>query len=171
MKKVFNATDYCAWLREQAKRKRPYWYGAYFLKCTEKLLTRKAKQYPDHYTASRMPTYRKHIAEGQMCGDCVNGAIKGAIWSELGKRESVYNSHDCPDRSADGMFEHCKKLGVEWGAISTMPDEIGLAVRFAGHVGIYVGNNMMIHCGDPISYANLNSNYWQEHFYCYGRLP
>ena len=39
------------------------------------------------------------------------------------------------------------------------------------HVGIYVGNNMMIHCGDPISYANLNSSYWQSHFYRYGRLP
>ena len=39
------------------------------------------------------------------------------------------------------------------------------------HVGIYVGNNIMIHCGDPISYANLNSNYWQSHIYRYGRLP
>ena len=39
------------------------------------------------------------------------------------------------------------------------------------HVGIYVGNDMMIHCGDPISYSNLNSAYWQEHLYCYGRLP
>ena len=39
------------------------------------------------------------------------------------------------------------------------------------HCGIYVGNGMMIHCGSPISYANLNSNYWQNHFYCYGRLP
>ena len=39
------------------------------------------------------------------------------------------------------------------------------------HAGIYVGNNMMIHCGDPISYANLNSSYWQSHFYRYGRLP
>lgn len=39
------------------------------------------------------------------------------------------------------------------------------------HVGIYVGNDMMLHCGDPISYTNLNSNYWQTHFYAYGRLP
>lgn len=39
------------------------------------------------------------------------------------------------------------------------------------HCAIYVGNNMMIHCGDPIQYANLNSSYWQQHFYCYGRLP
>ena len=39
------------------------------------------------------------------------------------------------------------------------------------HCGIYVGDGMMIHCGDPISYANLNSSYWQDHFYAYGRLP
>ena len=39
------------------------------------------------------------------------------------------------------------------------------------HCGIYVGDGMMIHCGDPISYANLNTSYWQSHFYAYGRLP
>ena len=39
------------------------------------------------------------------------------------------------------------------------------------HVGIYVGNNTMIHCGDPISYTNLNSSYWQTHLAGYGRLP
>lgn len=37
------------------------------------------------------------------------------------------------------------------------------------HVGIYAGNSMMIHCGNPISYVNLNTNYWQSHFYAYGR--
>ncbi len=39
------------------------------------------------------------------------------------------------------------------------------------HVGIYVGGGRMIHCGDPISYANLNTPYWQSHFYGFGRLP
>ena len=39
------------------------------------------------------------------------------------------------------------------------------------HCGIYVGDGMMIHCGDPIQYANLNTSYWQSHFYAYGRLP
>ncbi len=39
------------------------------------------------------------------------------------------------------------------------------------HVGIYVGDNMMLHCGDPISYTNLNTNYWQSHFHAYGRPP
>ena len=41
----------------------------------------------------------------------------------------------------------------------------------ASHVGIYVGNNMMIHCGDPIHYSNISTSYWQQHFMCFGRLP
>jgi len=41
----------------------------------------------------------------------------------------------------------------------------------ASHVGIYVGDGMMIHCGNPIQYASVNSAYFQAHFYCYGRLP
>ena len=41
----------------------------------------------------------------------------------------------------------------------------------ASHVGIYVGNGMMIHCGDPVQYANVNSSYWKQHFLSYGRLP
>ena len=39
------------------------------------------------------------------------------------------------------------------------------------HVGIYVGGGMMLHCGDPIQYSNLNTSYWQSHFYAYGRPP
>ena len=39
------------------------------------------------------------------------------------------------------------------------------------HCGIYVGDNKMLHCGDPIGYSNLNTSYWQSHFYAYGRLP
>lgn len=39
------------------------------------------------------------------------------------------------------------------------------------HCGIYVGDGRMLHCGDPIGYANLNTSYWQSHFYAYGRLP
>ena len=41
----------------------------------------------------------------------------------------------------------------------------------ATHVGIYVGGGMMIHCGNPISYASIESNYWQSHFLCFGRIP
>lgn len=71
---------------------------------------------------------------------------------------------------AQGLYNICTRTG------SPRPGDL---VFFKGtydtpgvsHCGIYVGDGMMIHCGDPISYANLNSSYWQAHFYAYGRLP
>ena len=42
---------------------------------------------------------------------------------------------------------------------------------YTSHVGIYVGDGWMIHCGNPIQYANINTSYWQSHFYGFGRLP
>lgn len=41
----------------------------------------------------------------------------------------------------------------------------------ASHVGIYVGDGMMIHCGNPIQYTSIKTSYWQSHFYHFGRLP
>ena len=74
--------------------------------------------------------------------------------------------------SAQGLYNICTPVSSE----NVKPCDL---VFFKGtydtpgisHVGIYVGNSVMIHCGDPISYTNLNSNYWQTHFYTYGRLP
>ena len=56
------------------------------------------------------------------------------------------------------------------------PPESGGALRMntipvAGDVPRYVGDNMMLHCGDPIFYTNLNTSYWQSHFYAYARPP
>lgn len=70
---------------------------------------------------------------------------------------------------AQGLYNICTRTG------SPRPGDL---VFFKGtydtpgvsHCGIYVGDGMMLHCGDPISYANLNSSYWQAHFYAYGRL-
>ena len=71
---------------------------------------------------------------------------------------------------AQGLYNICSRTS------SPRPGDL---VFFVGtydtagisHVGIYVGDGWMIHCGDPISYANLNSSYWQSHLYAYGRLP
>lgn len=74
--------------------------------------------------------------------------------------------------TADGLLGVCTPVS---GADARPGDLIFFQGTYntsgASHVGIYVGNGMMIHCGDPISYANINTSYWQSHFYTFGRLP
>ena len=74
---------------------------------------------------------------------------------------------------AQGLYNICTRTSsprpgdlVFFKGTYEAPDPNGVT-----HCGIYVGDGMMLHCGDPISYANLNSSYWQAHFYAYGRLP
>ena len=140
MEKIFTAKKYVDWLNKQVELKRPYWYGTCFQLCTNDQLERKTKQYPDHYTSNRTARYKEDIANGQYCGDCVGGAIKGAAWTDLGTHKMAYQSNGVPDKSADGMFDYCKSLGAAYGKIETIPEQPGIAVRMAGHVGIYVGN-------------------------------
>ena len=141
---MFTAQEYVDWLRLQAVLKRPYWFGTFGQKCTESLLQSKRKQYPSHYGSGRLARYRGHIAAGQICADCVGGAIKWAVWSDLGRKENVYASGGCPDTTADGMFRLCKERGMDWGSIGNLPDEPGVALRSAGHVGVYIGGGKAV---------------------------
>ena len=118
-----------------------YWYGTHGQECSESLLQRKKKQYPSHYKDDRMATYRKHIALGDCCADCV-GLLKYGVWSNLGTRKQVYASNGCPDTSADGMFKFAKAEGLDWGTIDTIPER-AVCVRYAGHVGYYIGNGIV----------------------------
>ena len=73
-------------------------------------------------------------------------------------------------RTADAQYE----VGTPVTSDELIPGDLVFFSTYepgASHVGIYVGNNMMIHCGDPIQYADLSSSYWQGHFLAYGRVP
>ena len=80
--------------------------------------------------------------------------------------------HDLPRTTAQGIYDQCTP-------VSAADAKAGDIIFFTGtynspgavsHVGIYCGNGVMIHCGDPIKYANINTSYWQSHFYAFGRL-
>ena len=132
----------------------PYWYGCVVYKCAEDLRARKAAQYPSHYGSERTRRYKQDIAAKKVCSDCVGGC-KGYAWTGggLGVVESIgtgktftskYGANGCPDKSANGMFDYAKSKGMDWGVIKTLPEIVGLALRFDGHVGYYIGNGYAV---------------------------
>jgi hypothetical protein len=120
-----------------------YWYGTCYYQCTNSLLTSKTKQYPSHYTAARLSSYRADIAAKAMCCDCI-GLIKGAVWSNLGTTTTKYGANGCPDKGANGMLEYCKSKKTRWGGMDTFPDTPGLMLHKDGHVGVSIGGGYAI---------------------------
>ena len=90
-------------------------------------------------------------------------------------RQSVYEEpeiYNMGRRTAQGIYDICTP-------VSPTDAKPGDIIFFTGtynsgcpvsHVGIYVGNGQMIHCGDPIQYTSINTSYWQNHFYAFGRV-
>ena len=132
----------------------PYWYGTCVYNCTTSVLKSKSKQYPNHYTSSRMAKYNKAIANKCVCADCI-GLGKGFVWTNggVGVIEAIgtgkkiickYGSNGCPDKSANGMFTYAKSKKKNYGSINTIPEIPGLAVRKDGHIGYYIGNGEVV---------------------------
>lgn len=134
--------DYCETMYTN-KEHWAYWYGTYGNKCTKAKYEAKKKQYPDHYGSSRTSGYMKDIEEGRRCADCV-GMIKSFFWTS-GRYDTdpKYGSNGCPDKSANGMYELCKKKG-KVGKIGTIPDIPGVIVWKSGHIGVYVGDGYTV---------------------------
>lgn len=80
--------------------------------------------------------------------------------------------HNLPRTTAQGIFNQCAHISpseAKPGDIIFFTDTYNSSGPVS-HVGIYVGDNMMIHCGSPIQYARTDSSYWSQHFYAFGRL-
>lgn len=82
------------------------------------------------------------------------------------------NGWDMGRQTANGLMSQCTAVSVK----EAKPGDLVFFEKTyqtdgASHVGIYVGNGMMIHCGNPIQYTNINTTYWQQHFLGFGRLP
>ncbi|MGI6239183.1 MAG: peptidoglycan-binding domain-containing protein [Christensenellales bacterium] len=116
-----------------------YWYGTCWYRATDDLLARKAKQYPAHYAQARMSAYARDIARGRMVCDCV-GLIKGFFWTADGAAGNQYQSNNCPDTSANGMYAICRA----GGGLSDLPEQRGALLWKKGHIGIYAGGGMAI---------------------------
>ena len=143
---------------------------------------------------------QKHLIDGYTDYDIPTDALEDAKFAAMIKEAEKYlgypyvwggsspsTSFDCSGfvcwvinhsgwsvgrTSAQGLYNLCTPVSRS----SARPGDL---VFFKGtyktngvsHVGIYVGNNRMLHCGDPISYTNINTQYWQSHFFTFGRLP
>ena len=116
----------------------PYWYGCCGYKATSDLLSRKAKQYPSHYTSNRTARYKQDIAAKKVVCDCIGGS-KGYAWSGGGQSmldaigsdkpvSSKYGSNGCPDKGANSMFSYAKQKGMANGAIGTLPEIVGIVL-------------------------------------------
>ncbi len=116
-----------------------YWYGTCWYRATDELLARKKRQYPAHYTQTRMAAYESHVTAGRMVCDCV-GLIKGFFWTGNGAGANVYRANNCPDTSADGMIGLCG----ETGAMASLPETRGAVLWKKGHIGVYVGGGMAV---------------------------
>ena len=80
--------------------------------------------------------------------------------------------HNLPRTTAQGIYDQCTPVSASEAKAGDIIFFIGTynSAGAVSHVGIYCGNEVMIHCGDPIKYASINTPYWQIHFYSFGRL-
>ena len=148
----FTNEHFAAWCQKMIGQ--PYWYGCVVYKCTSSLLSRKTAQYPSHYGSNRTARYKQDIAAKKVAADCIGGA-KGYAWTGGGQGVleaigtdktfvSKYGANGCPDKGANSMFSYAKSKGMDWGAIGTLPEIVGVALHKSGHVGYYIGNGYAI---------------------------
>lgn len=154
-----------------------YMWGTFGHVVKDSLIESKAKQYPERYSDSRQSSLEKLVEKDYWGFDCV-GLIKGILWGWNGNRAksyggAVYQANGVPDSSANTIFKKCTEQSSDFSNV-----EIGEAVWMDGHIGIYVGDGLVVEAtnkwkdGVQITACNCskmgyNRRDWTKH----GKLP
>lgn len=157
-----------------------YVYGSIGGIVTNSLISQKAKQYPSFYTATRTAKIKAKVGKGYFGFDCVN-VIKSILWGWNGDKNASYGgakyaSNGVPDVSADGMIKLCSSVSSSgWSNL-----KVGEAVWLPGHIGVYIGDGLVIECtpkwdnnvqisglGNIGKSYNGKSRSWKKH----GKIP
>ncbi|NLW92897.1 MAG: hypothetical protein GXY34_15010 [Syntrophomonadaceae bacterium] len=149
-----------AWLDYETR----YGWGCWGQPVSDSIISQKAKQYPAHYNVTRRGDLVKLVGKAWLI-DCV-GLIKGYYWDCKPGGKSV-GYHAASDVDADTMYARatCK------GPISTLPEKPGLCVQMDGHIGIYIGNGLVIEStkgplGDGVVQTKLTDRKWLHWLQC-----
>lgn len=160
----------------QKNFKTTYMWGTFGSIVSATLIHNKTKQYPDWYTSTRVEKLKKLVGTKTWAFDCV-GLIKALLWGWQGIQMkdyggATYSSNEVPDIGADQMISRCKGVSRDFDNIM-----VGEAVWKSGHIGIYIGNGLVIECtpswksGVQIStfkgVTGYKSRKWTKH----GKLP
>lgn len=154
-----------------------YMWGTFGHVVKDSLIESKAKQYPERYSDSRQSSLEKLVGKDYWGFDCV-GLIKGILWGWNGNRSksyggAVYQANGVPDSSANTIFKKCTEQSSDFSNV-----EVGEAVWMDGHIGIYVGDGLVVEAtnkwkdGVQITACNCaktgyNRRDWTKH----GKLP
>ncbi len=144
------------------------------------------------------PYFYLDVGEGSLFGDVGDATGKAALliakaYQYLGV-PYVWGGYSPSGFDCSGFVSYCiNNCGAGWSVgrltangllgictkVSSSEAQPGDLIFFQGtystsgasHVGIYLGNGQMIHCGNPCQVSSINTSYWQQHFYCFARLP
>ena len=151
-----NNLDLVQWALDAERKHWGYVWGTYGRILDSSLYSNKLEQYPEE--VGRYSSYIESNWLGGRTADCV-GLIKGYCWLNAETLQIGYATNGMPDIGADSMYYNA----TDKGSIDTIPEIPGLAVWHAGHIGIYIGNGMVIEAKGTrygVVKTNLSDGRW-----------